>query len=569
MKKYPIILILTLIFNNVFAQLNQWEIVSPLDFETTLSGNFAEMRRNHFHGGLDFRTNGEENKPVYAIDEGYVAKITISRTGYGKCAFINHPNGYTSVYAHLNGFVPRLDSILKKQQYEERNFETTLILDSTQYPLKKGEKFAISGNTGASGGPHVHFEIRKTEDGSMRNPYLLKNMPFGYTDEKKPRIFGIKIYGMKNEGLVNKSSEKYCRVITNKQKIRQVQTGSGISAWGKIGFSVRANDYMTGTSFTYTPRHLRVFVDGNIISDITIDSFLIQDTRALNAFIDYPQWAKNREFFMKSFKSKNNPLDFIPKLPYGTFTINEERDYKITYEVEDDFGNKDAISFIIKGERCEIQAEEKPDSLFIKCGESHFFDKGDFGMHFSSNSLYEDLEHNFSRTDSEKYYSDIFSIGCSSNPLHTLSDISIKIKNDTIKEKRKYYIAKLNDQNIASGSAGGLYNENGYITGKTNTFGKFAVNIDETKPVIAPVHTNKLRNLPYIRLKIYDTQSGIASYDAYIDDKWIMFEYDAKNQQITYWIDKTQIKEFQNHSLKIIVKDNCGNVAEFSKQIYW
>jgi murein DD-endopeptidase MepM/ murein hydrolase activator NlpD len=569
MKKISLILLWTLIFNCANAQLNQWEIVSPLDFETTLSGNFAEMRRNHFHGGLDLRTNGEENKPVYSIDDGYVSKITISRTGYGKCAFINHPNGYTSVYGHLNGFVPKLDSILKAKQYSERKFEVTLELDSSQFPLKKGEKFALSGNTGASGGPHVHFEIRKTDDGTMRSPYLLKNRPYGFSDSKRPKIFGIKLYGLKNSGIVNNAPEKKFRVITNKQNIRQVQSGGEITAWGTIGFSIKANDYMTGTGFTYTPRHLRLFADGKKISEITIDSFLFQDTRALNAFIDYPQWANSREFFMKSFKASNSPLPLSAPHPYGTLIVNEERDYNIVYEVEDDFGNKDRISFVIRGEKKEIPLSSKPDSLYIKCGQSHFFNKEDFGMWFSANSLYEDLEHNFTRTPSEKFYSDIFSIGSALDPLHTLCDISIKIKSDTIHDKQKYYIAKLNAQNIASGSAGGLYNENGYITGKTNTFGKFAVFVDETKPVIAPVHTNKLRNLPYIRFKIYDTQSGIASYDAYIDDIWVMFEYDAKTQQITYWIDKTQIKEFQNHTLKVVVKDNCGNVSEFSKQIYW
>ena len=187
--KYFKLLIFAICFSEALTaqQLREWSIASPLDFETTLSGSFAEMRRNHFHGGLDLRTNGEENKPVYSIDDGYVARISISRTGYGKCAFINHPNGYTSVYGHLNGFVPKLDSMLKAKQYGEKKYEVELILDSTQYPVKKGEQFAISGNTGASGGPHVHFELRNTQTGAMRNPLLLKNNPISKI-QKPPKF---------------------------------------------------------------------------------------------------------------------------------------------------------------------------------------------------------------------------------------------------------------------------------------------------------------------------------------------------------------------------------------------
>ncbi len=550
-------------------ELKDWEIASPLDFETTLSGSFAEMRKNHFHGGLDLRTNGEENKPVRAIDDGYVAKITISRTSYGKCAFINHPNGYTSVYGHLNGFVPALDSLLKSKQYAEHQFETTLELDSSQFPVKKGQVFAKSGNTGASGGPHVHFEIRKTSDGTMRNPLELKNRPYGFSDDKKPRIFAIKLYGLNNQGVVNGENQKVFNVIVGKDKSRKIQALNGISAWGKIGFAVKANDYMSATAFKYSPRHLRVYADGKLISDIKIDSFLYKDIRACNSFVDYAQWSKTRDFFMKSFKDENSPLIFMKGQPYGTLTINEERDYRITYLVEDDFCNKDSVSFIISGKKEEISSEGKDSTLYIKCGENVFFDKKTFAMKFERKSLYEDLRHNFSKdTSANNFFSAVYSIGDATVPLHNLCPISIKVDKDTLTDKSKYYIAKLNNHNIASGSAGGEYID-GFIVGKTNTFGKFAIDKDVTPPVIAPVHTNQLRNLPYLRLKIYDTQSGIDTYDGYIDNVWVMFEYDAKTQQVTYWLDKKQIKEFTNHTFKLIVKDYCGNVKEYTKQIYW
>lgn len=549
--------------------LQQWEIASPLDFETTLSGNFAEMRKNHFHGGLDLRTNGEENKPVYAIDDGYVSRISISRTGYGKCAFITHTNGYVSVYGHLNGFVPSLDSILQAKQYAEKKYEITLTLSPDQFPVKKGQQFAISGNTGASGGPHVHFEIRNSEEGTMRCPLSLKNRPFGFIDQKRPKISGVKIYGLDWKGTVNNQTETTCKIVTNKNGVRKVQTGNGVFAWGKIGFAVKANDYMTATGFSYTPRHLRLFVDNKLISNLTIDSFEYTNTRACNGFTDYAQWFRTREFYMKSYREKNAPILFIPQQPYGTVNIAEERNYNITYEVEDDFGNKDRISFTLTGKRTEIPADTVKDDERIKCGVASMFNRGNFAMKFNENALYTDMVHNFKvDTSSSKFYSPIYSIGSESTPLHSLCDISIKIMNDTLMDKSKYYVAKLNHQNIASGSAGGVY-VNGIIVGKTNTLGRFAVFADQTKPVIAPVHTNQLHNLPYIRMKIYDTQSGIDSYDGYVDGEWVLFEYDAKTQQVTYWLDAKHVKMNQNHTFKMIVRDACGNTAEYSKQIFW
>lgn len=548
--------------------MSNWSVYSPVGVATTLSGSFAEMRRNHFHGGLDFRTEGQENKPIYAIDDGFVSYISISRTGYGKVAFITHPNGYTSVYAHLNGFVPKLDSIIKSKQYSEKKFEIELSLDSSKFQVKKGEQFAISGNTGASGGPHLHFEIRKTDGYILENPLEL-NKDFQFSDSRNPRIMGIKLYAMKN-GHINDKEEKKCRVIVTKDRTRKVQTGGPIYVWGEVGLSVKANDYMDGTSFVYSPRILKAYVDNQLISDICIDNIKYADTRALNSFIDYKQWANTGEFFMKSFKDKNSPLHNLYNPEFkGTYTFNEERDYTIRYEVIDDFGNTDEISFVVTGKKSTLAQQcSVEESQLIKCGEGVFFDKGTFGMHFPPNALYTDVEHKFRCDTSSRFCSPIYSIGDAQTPLHTMSDVSIKIEHDTLPDPDKYYITKVNENNLPTYAVGGKY-INGVMVGKTNTFGRFAVAIDKTPPSIAPVHTNKLRNIPYIRLKIYDGQSGIDSYDAYIDGKWVLFEYDAKSRNLTYWIDNREIEQNKTHLFELIVKDRCGNVAKFTKNIYY
>ncbi len=550
------------------AQLQNWEVVPPVNPVTTLSGSFAELRRNHFHGGLDFRTGGAENKPIYAIGDGYVSRITISARSYGKLAYVTHPNGYTTLYAHLNGFVPKLDSIIKAKQYEKRSYEIDILLSPTEYPVAKGEQFAISGNTGSSGGPHLHFEVRRTDDNSLQNPLKL-NKYFKIQDNKNPKILGVKLYGL-NGGLINNQSEMRINTFMTKKKVKTLQNGTNINAWGEIGFSVKANDYMTGTGFTHTPRALKLYVDNKLISDIYIDNIKFSDCRALNSLIDYQQYAKNREFFMKSFRDQNNPLNIYGEAyNEGKVNINEERDYQVKYVVIDDFGHSDSISFTIHGVKAEIKPVEHDCNNFLAAGECHFFDKKNFLMYFPANATYADFEPNYEEIPTTKYYSSIFQIGEYDMPLHSFCDISLKVERDSsIKDKKKLFIAKLSKNNLIGGSAGGKYVD-GFLVGKTNTFGKFAVAVDNTKPIITPVHTKGLKNYPVLVFKIADGLSGIARYDGYIDDEWVLFEHDAKTRTIRYRMDPKRVKQNQNHKFKLVVTDFCGNSSSYEKNIYW
>jgi hypothetical protein len=564
MKKIFLFLILS--FQLGYAQIENWEIVPPLDPVTTLSGNYTELRRNHFHGGLDFRTGGVEGMSIFAIDEGYVSKIHISARGYGKLVYIQHPNGYTSLYAHLKEFVPRLDSIVTARQYEKETFEIIIDLLPNEYPVKKGERFAYSGNSGSSGGPHLHFEIRK-KDQTLVNPLQLNNY-LGIVDKRPPRIFGVKVYGMEKKGVVNDGREKKMKVITN-NKTRSLQGASNLTAWGEIGFAVSAKDYMTGTSFAFTPRTLKLYIDNQLVSDIKINNINYYVGRAFNSFIDHAEWVQTKEFYMKSFRDPNSPLQVYGDTGYqGTYTIDEERKYPVRYEVYDDFGLKDVISFSIQGKKTRLPEQQEFSAGYIPYTKAAVFEEDDFLMYFPENVLYTHINIDYYQNESPKFYSAIHKAGDKKIPLHSFCDISIKLTKDSLLEKEKYFIARLNEDNIIQASCGGIYID-GYIIGKTNELGKFAVAVDTEKPKITALNTTNLQSRPYLRFRIFDGLSGIATYNGYIDGKWVLFEYDAKTNSINCNLNKTTLQRNRNHKFQLEVTDNCGNTATYEKTIFW
>ncbi|MEG1379992.1 MAG: M23 family metallopeptidase, partial [Bacteroidales bacterium] len=293
----------------------------PVKMQPFLSGNFAELRNNHFHSGIDFKTQGSTGHPIYSFDEGWVSRISVSPWGYGNALYISHHNGMTTVYAHLENFSPEIRRYVKDYQYEHETFIADIYPDKEDLPVKRGEIVAKSGNSGSSGGPHLHFEIRDTEtqDPIDPLPYFINKVK----DTTKPNLRNIRIYPI--EGVVNGGNAP---VTTNPVRKEDGSTvlNKTVTAWGKIGIGVKAYDRMDETTNIYGVKQVRLFVDDTLHFSMQHNRFAFADTRYLNSLIDYADWQSRRSMVMKLFIDPGNNLNcYRQAIDRGEITINEER----------------------------------------------------------------------------------------------------------------------------------------------------------------------------------------------------------------------------------------------------
>lgn len=547
----------------------QRNYVKPLEEVNTLSGSYLELRRNHFHGGLDFRTNSDVNKKIFAVESGWVSRITCEPRSYGKRVEITHADGRVSLYAHCNGFLNAIGKRVREEQEKNQSYEVDIFPAKNEIKVERGEQIAWSGNTGSSGGPHLHFEFRSPE-GELENPYD-NNEVWGIQDNKRPQINATKIYAMDEKSSVaGKSTAKYnTRIVGGGE--RRLNGVSTVVAWGNIAFALKSYDFMSGTGFHHTPRTLTMYVDGQLYSKVDIRNVKFLDTRALNSFIDYRQQQRTGEFFMKMFPEKNSPLKIFHDLKNnGVLNINEERNYEVKFEVVDDFGNKDALIVNITGKKTELPASEtKSSGEKLTAGVANLFDKGNVSLYVPENALYEDEPVNFATIPSNTYFSNIYSIGDELTPVHTFMDLSIKLDRDELEDKDKYVVVSLNNKNLVN-KVYACNIVNGYAVAKVRELGRFAIFKDVMPPHVGPLQTKNLRATNRIVMTMGDGMSGIKSYKGYIDDKWVLFEYDAKtgtafcNLSVENVAKDNTLKKF-----KFVVTDNCNNERVFQKNILY
>jgi len=524
--------------------------IPPFDFPLTLSGNFGELRSNHFHGGLDFKTQGVVGKPVRNIADGYVSRVTVTPGGYGQAVYMVHDNGYTSVHGHLLRFDPAIARVVEDYQYENETFEVDLTFEPDRFRFAQGEVFAWSGNEGYSFGPHLHMEIRRTDTGEYIDPlqfYLDK-----IKDATPPRATHIMLYPQRGKGVLNGSQEK--------QSFPLAAMNKPLEAWGAIAAGIKAYDYMDGTHNNYGVRSVVLYVDSTEVFRSTVDGFLPDENRAINAWTDYEEYVTRTSWFMRSQVLPGNPWRMLEaNEDGGVVTIDEERDYHFRYVLTDLYGNSKDYSFVVRGKQQPIAPWKSEGKNLLRWNEDNMV--WDLGLELTipQGRLYDDVELNYRLLVDSTAVSYQYQLHDCPVPLHEPCPLKIGVHKFPVTDMSKYYVVQL--KNGKKASRGGRF-ENGYMHATVSELGTFAVTIDTIAPRVVPLNRNAWKN-GNIQFKITDAETGIKSYKVYIDGAFALFTFSSKNARLKLK-HPNRLKKGIPHELTVEVTDYCGNQARES-----
>lgn len=532
----------------------------PLDIPMQLSGNFGELRPNHFHAGFDFKTQQKEGLKVYSVAEGYVSRIKISTFGNGKTIYITHPNGYTSVYAHLQKAVGTIQDFIKLTHYKEQAFEIEVYLKPGELPIKKGEWIALSGNTGASEGPHLHFEIRDSKTEYIINPMLF-GFDSGIKDTKKPLISSIYVYPLSSTTTVNKSQ----RPIVLNYSVQKDGTflADKVFANGSIGFGIITDDY-DDVSFNKNGVYsVNSFLNGQPSFGYQFDTYSFDDMRYVNALIDYSKYKKTQQRVQRLFMKNKYNLPFIKTdEAKGQITPIPNLDEVYRIEVADFFGNKTEITVPIQFDNnaTVIPAEPKVSNYFIKANKDNIFEKENGTVFFPTGTFYDDFALNFDVKNKVLYLHD------DTVPAHANFTISISDSQFSKEQREKIFIGRLDGDKY---SYNYTYGKDSVFTTKVKTLGKYKLVSDTIAPkvsILKPIE-GKWVSDDAIQFQISDLGSGIKSYNGYLNGKWVLFEYDNKTTKISHTFNEEFLLEGANE-LNVIVIDNVGNSTTFETRFF-
>jgi len=552
--------LLTLFFCNLFFAQNQYPkdyFSPPLDIPMQLSGNFGELRPNHFHAGFDLKTNQREGLKVYAVADGYVSRIKISTFGNGKCIYITHPNGYTSVYGHLQTPVGAIQDYVLKTHYKEKAFEIEMFLKPDELPVTKGQIIGLSGNTGSSEGPHLHFEFRDSKTEFVINP-----MFFGFDknlkDTKKPVISNVLVYPLdgttanqsKLPLLLNLALQKDGTYLANKVK-----------ANGKIGFGITAVDFDDVSANRNGVYNVSTFFNGNQNYNYQFNTYSFDEMRYINALVDYPRYKKSGQRVQKLFMKTPFALSVIKTDSLrGILPVEPNLASVYRIEVSDYFGNLNSVNVPIEYDSATpiVNAEPITSKYFVRYNTDAIFEKENMSVFFPAGTFYDDFNMNFDVKNNKIYiHEDVI-------PVH--SNFTITIKDSTYSEalRDKLYIGRNTSYN-------GTIRKGDVFTAKAKTLGRYGLVLDTIAPVIKiakPIQDKWISDMKSIQFTIGDSLSGIKSYNGYLNGNWVLFEYDNKTRRITHQFDADSMVEEGANDLKIEVIDNVGNSAIFETHFF-
>ncbi len=544
----------------------------PLDIPLILSANFGELRGGHFHSGVDFKTGGVTGKKVYAAADGFVYRIVVSPGGFGKALYIRHPNGMSTVYGHLDKFVPGIEDYVKKQQYDKRSFAVNIFPEANQFTVNKGDVIALSGNTGSSMGPHLHFEVRQSSGEKPLDPLQFYNIE----DNIKPVINSVAIYPAKNASLVNGSDNKLIVGTRGSGGRYSVNTGGPIRVSGPVGFGIHAHDYLDNSWHKCGLRIVNLKVDDKLIYSHAIDEFSFSETRYINSHIDYEEKVRNTVYIQKTFLEPNNRLSIYNHvINDGIIEFSDGDLHEIEIGVADYNDNYSSVTFSVISDTVRKNEHMPHAGILMPFGQKNEIRHHDIKLSFPADCFYDTIYFDYRKAPphTSDILSDIHFVHNRYTPVHSGYNIAIKPSREISGASRdKLCLVYINDDDMETVSyAGGAWSD-GFVEGSVRELGIYAIGIDTIAPNVMPVRFKNnatLGEYEELQIKISDDFSGISDYEALIDGKWALFEWDPKNSLLSYSPDPEYLSRGGKHSLELKVRDMLKNEAVLTLDFFW
>jgi hypothetical protein len=565
----PILLLLNTLQPN---QKDDSIFISPLKIPLQLSANFGELRIDHYHSGMDIKTQGVTGKEVVATADGYIFRISVTPGGFGKALYVRHPSGYETVYGHLDKFTSEVEDYVTDHQYENKNYTVTLFPEKDKFPVKQGELIAYSGNSGGSGGPHLHFEVRKAESELPVNPLLFK---FGIADNLKPVIEKLVIYPINRFTEINNQHIiKRISVIGSNGRY-SIPVENEIIISGVAGFGIKAFDQLNDSNNKCAVYSIELKIDSVTTFKYVMDGFSFSESRYINSHIDYETYMKEKIYIERTFVLPNDKLSvYKDVVNRGDYNFNDNKVHHAEISVTDVYNNKSTLRFNIKAQPQGTLTEAKlvdKDLKMMPFNKTNQFVADNISVSLPSGALYDTIYFSYKKSQgTNDMLSDLHFVHDTFTPLNKPYVLSIKPNQIPTGKESKMLLVQISDDLKKSCYPSAWIN--GYLSAEVQSFGKFYIGIDTVPPVISAnglANGAVLTGKKEMKITITDDFSGIKSYDPTIDGKWALFEYDQKNNVIIYRFDERRITKGTKHTLVLKVADNTGNISVISRSFSW
>lgn len=555
MRLFLRILFTTLFISNInFGISQEIDFHTPIDAPFDLSGTFGEFR-SRFHTGIDFKSRGVQGQKIFSIEDGYVSRIEVNNYGYGKVIYIDHLNGFTSVYAHLKNFSPELDEYVKSELYKSKRNSIKKFPKTNQLRINKGEVIGYSGNTGRSFGPHLHFEIRDTKSQDAINPLMFN---YSYKDDERPIIRGLYIINENNSLVRNSPIRKKVKKIND-----STYTVDDFEYNGKIGIGLDIYDIQYKNLYNQNGVYkVELFIDSILKYSYKMDKIKFSENHYKKIMYDYLSLARKNRKVLKIYTPRNSDLSFLKNNKFnGIINSDSIRNNSLLVRVSDWNGNSSSIKFNIKANDS-ISRRSSYNGIEILTNQNYTLNKNSSIIEIGKNTFYDDLLMNIS------YQSDTLNLGKEKDPFRSSIRIKLPHKISDTLELRQSFVGKIINRKISYISS---KKNKSYIYANTSSLGEYIISKDTLKPDIKPINFTNKSNIKVkntLKLRLKDDLSGIKNYSSYFNGNWALFEYEPKSNMIFHNLSDGIIKDGENE-LIIKYEDGVGNKGVYQAKVYY